>query len=94
MVFLKLPELCANMATQTIYRACNQASDIVSITLVAEGEGLKSRQMISLGVWPLTSTNLIFYHASPGYIFNLLDRAIMSHWQTICQSAYLSEIYV
>lgn len=44
------------------------------ITLVTEGEGLKSRQGISLGVWPLTSTNLIFYHASPGYIFNLFDR--------------------
>lgn len=41
---------------------------------MAEGEGLKSRQVISLGVWPLTSTNLLFYHASPGYIFNLLDQ--------------------
>lgn len=42
-------------------------------TLVAdgrrEGEGLKSRQVISL-----TSTDLIFYHTSPCYIFNLLDQ--------------------
>lgn len=29
MVFYKLPELCANLATQTIYRACHQASDTV-----------------------------------------------------------------
>lgn len=41
---------------------------------MVEGEGLKSRQGISLGVWPLTSTNLKFYHASPGYIYNLLDQ--------------------
>lgn len=61
------------LLTQFIELVTKQQTQIY-ITLVVEGEGLKSRQGVSLGVWPLTSTNLKFYHASPGYIYNLLDQ--------------------
>lgn len=61
-LFAQFIELITNQRTQ------------LYITLVADGEGLKSRQVISLGVWPPTSTSLRFYHASPGCIFNLLDQ--------------------
>lgn len=55
------------LLTQFIELVTKQQTQI-HITLVVEGEG------VSLGVWPLTSANLKFYHASPGYIYNLLDQ--------------------
>lgn len=61
------------LLTQFIELVTTQQTQLC-ITLEAEGEGLKSRQVISLGVWPLTSTKLIFYDSSPGYVFNLLDQ--------------------
>ena len=58
------------------------------IASVADGEGLKSKQLISAGVWSLTSTNPRFYHASPGCKFNLLDQG---HHVSDHLSIYLSQ---